>query len=127
VAASYSDLFYRHFHLRKPYRLALVSYSLYVPFSGLRCRFPCDTQVNQSAKGEISKFDALVHSLESIENFIGRLSVYTDKTPSLPPTVVEIVVKIMAELIFTLALVTKKLKERKRGGFILVDVLPYSA
>jgi len=125
VAASYPDLFHRRFHLRKPYRLVLVSYSLYVPFSGLQCRFPSDTQVDQSAKGEISNFDALVNALESIENFIGRLSVYTDKT--LPSTVIGIVVKIMAELIFTLALVTKKLKERKRGEFVLADVLPYSA
>jgi hypothetical protein len=79
--------------------------------------------VNQSAKGEISNFDALVDWLESIENFIGRLSIYADKT--LPPAMVEIVVKIMEELITTLALVTKKLKERKRGGFVLADVLPY--
>ena len=71
-------------------------------------RFPSDTQVNQSAKGDMSSFDALVNWLESIENFIGRLSVYTDKT--LPPTVVEIVVKIMGELLSTLALVTKNLK-----------------
>jgi len=89
------------------------------------CRFPCDTRVNQSAKGEISNFDALVNWLESIENFIGRLSVYTDKT--LPPAMIEIVVKIMEELISTFALVTKNLKQRKRGEFVLVDVLPHSA
>ena len=35
MAASNSDLFYRRFHLRKPYRPVLVSYSMYVPFSGL--------------------------------------------------------------------------------------------
>ena len=44
------------------------------------------------------------------ENLIGRRSVYTDKT--LPPGIVEIVVKIIEKLISTLALVTKKLKER---------------
>ena len=75
--------------------------------------------MNQSAKGEISNFDALVNWLESIENFIGRLSVYTDQT--LPPAMVEIVVKIMEELISTLALVTKELKERKRGEFVLTE------
>ena len=69
--------------------------------------------MHQSAKGEISNFDALVTWLESIENFIGRLSIYTNK--ALSPTMVEIVVKIIEELIFTLALVTTKLKERKRG------------
>ena len=80
------------------------------------CGFPCDTQLNQSAKGEISSFDALVYWLESIESFIGRLSVYTDQT--LPPAMIKIVVKIMEELISTLALVTKKLKKRKRGEFV---------
>ena len=39
---------------------------------------------------------------------------------------IEIVVKIMEELISTLALVTKKLKERKRGEFVLSGMLPYS-
>jgi len=81
--------------------------------------------VNQSAKGEISDFNALVKWLASIENFIVRLGVYTGKT--LPPAMVEIVVKIMVELISTLALVTKKLKERKRGEFVLADMLPYSS
>jgi hypothetical protein len=80
--------------------------------------------VIQSAKGEISQFDALVTWLESIERFIGRLSIYLDKT--LPPAMVDIVVKIMVELISTLALVTKRLKERKRGQFILSDPSPYS-
>ena len=75
--------------------------------------------MNQSTKGEISSFDALVNWLQSIENFISRLGVYTDK--NLPPAMVEIVVQIMEELISTLALVTKKLKERKRGEFVLVD------
>ena len=78
----------------------------------------------QSAKVKISYFEALASWLESIENFIGRLSVYTDKT--LPPAMVGIVAKIMEELISVLALVTKKLKGRKRGEAVLVDVLPYS-
>jgi hypothetical protein len=76
--------------------------------------------VNQSAKGEISNFDALVIWLESIENFIGRLGVFSDKP--LPPAMVEIVVKILVELISTLALVTKIIKGRKRGVFVLADV-----
>ena len=39
IAASYSDFFYRRFHPRKLYRLVLVSYSMYVPFSGLYVDF----------------------------------------------------------------------------------------
>ena len=80
--------------------------------------------MNQSAKVEISNFESLVNWLESIENSISRLSVYTDKI--LPPAMVEIVAKIVGELITILALVTRKLKGRKRGKSVLADVLPYS-
>ena len=73
--------------------------------------------------GEVSNFDIVVTWLESVENFICRLSVYTDQT--LPPAVVEIMVKIMEELISTLALITRTLKKRKRGKFVLTDMIPY--
>ena len=73
---------------------------------------------------KISNFDVLVDWLGSIENFIGRLSVYTDNT--LPPAMIEIVVKIMGEIITTLGLVTKKFRVRKRGEFSLVHVFLYS-
>ena len=39
IVASYSELFYRLFHLKKLYRLVLVSYSMYVPLSGLYVDF----------------------------------------------------------------------------------------
>ena len=82
--------------------------------------------MNQAAslKVEISNFEPLINWLESIETFICRLSVYTDKTP--PPAMVEVVTKITEELICILALVTKKLMGRKRGEFVLADELPYS-
>ena len=125
MVTSYSDLFLQVFPPAKAIQACLgvlldvrdVLWSI--------CRFSRDTQINQLAKGEISNFDAFINWLESIENFISRLGVYTDKT--LPPIMVEIVAKIMVELISTLALVTKNLKERKRGEFVLADMLPYSA
>ena len=122
---SYSDLFLQTFPPAKAIPACLGVLLDVCAILWSICGFPCDTQVIQSAKGEISKFDALVNWLESIEHFVGRLSIYLDTT--LPPAMVEIVVKIMVELISTFALVTKKLKERKRGEFILPDVLPYSA
>ena len=73
--------------------------------------YHCDIQMNQSAKGVISSGDTLVDLLESIEQFVNRLDVYT-RIP-LTPVIVEIVVKIMVELLSTLALVTKELQERK--------------
>jgi hypothetical protein len=65
--------------------------------------------VNQAAQGVISSFGALVELVESIERFLSRLDVYTRITPT--PSINEVVVKIMAELLSTLALVTKELKQ----------------
>ena len=39
MAASYSDLLCRRFHLRRPYRVVSGSYLMYVPFSGLYVGF----------------------------------------------------------------------------------------
>jgi hypothetical protein len=48
--------------------------------------------------------------LESIEHFLNRLDIYT----KIPLTVVmaEVIVKIMVELLSTLALVTKHIKQK---------------
>ena len=74
----------------------------------------------QSAKGMISDCDALVDLLESIEHFLNRLVVYTQIPPT--PTIDEMVDKILVELISTLALVTKRLKQRRSSESVLVDV-----
>jgi hypothetical protein len=63
------------------------------------------------AKGVISSADALVELLESIKQFVDRLDIYI-RIP-LTPSMVEIVVKIMVELLSTLALVTKELQQRR--------------
>ena len=65
----------------------------------------------QSANGIISNCDALVDLLESIEHFLNRLNIYTQIPPT--PAVDEIVVKILVELISTLALVTEELKQQR--------------
>jgi len=76
--------------------------------------------VVQSAKGMISDCDALVDLLESIEHFLNRLDVYTQIPPT--PTIDEMVDKILVELISTLALVTKRLKQRRSSESILADI-----
>jgi hypothetical protein len=63
--------------------------------------------------------------LESIEQFTNRLDIYT-QIP-LTPAMVEIVVKIIVELISILALVTKELKQRRSSKRVLASVMPYSA
>ena len=89
------------------------------------CGWPGDVHVIQSAKGIISNCDALVDLLESIEHFLSRLNIYT-RIPSMP-AIDEIVVKILVELISTLALVTEELKQRRSSESVLVDVLLCSA
>ena len=72
-----------------------------------------------------SGHDALVELLESIEHFLKRLDIYT-RIPS-TPAMDDIVFKIMAELLSTLALATKELKQGRPSEFVLADLLPYSA
>jgi hypothetical protein len=69
--------------------------------------------------------DALIDLLESIEQFVNPLDIYT-QIP-FTPSMVEIVIKIIVELISILALVTKELKQRRSSKRILAAVIPYSA
>ena len=61
--------------------------------------------------------------LESIEHFLKRLDIYT----KIPPTVAltEIVVKILVELLSTLALVTKQVKQGKPSEYVFSEILSY--
>ena len=63
--------------------------------------------------------------LESMEHFISRLRIYAE-TPHAMSAVDEIVIKLMVELISTLALVTQKLKKRRLRESVLANVLFYS-
>ena len=82
-----------------------------------------DIRVNQAAKGVTSAYGALVDLLESIEHFLGRLDIYT----RIPPTLAmdEIVIKIVVELVSTLALATRELKQGRPSVSVFADVLPY--
>jgi hypothetical protein len=81
--------------------------------------------VYQAAKRVDSSNDILVELLESIENFLKRLAIYT----KIPPTAAldEMVVKIMMELLSTIALATKGFeKERSSESFVTGVLLRYS-
>ena len=62
-------------------------------------------------KGVKDSYDALVDLLESIEHLLYPLDIYTQ----IPPTVAmtEILVKILVELLSTLALATKEVRQGK--------------
>jgi hypothetical protein len=72
-----------------------------------------------------SSYDALVDLLEAIEHFLKHLEVYTEvpQTPSMD----ELAVKIMVELLSTLALATKELEEGRSSESVLADMLYNSA
>ena len=95
------------------------------PVTWFICKLPSDIRVKQSAKGIITNCDALTDLLESIEHFVKRLNIYTRIPPS--PAMDEIVVKILVELISTLALVTEELRQRRSSEFVLAEVLTFSA
>ena len=63
--------------------------------------------------------------LEAIEHFLKRLDIYT----KIPPTVAmnEMVVKILVELLSTLALAAKQVKQGKSSEFVFGDVLYHLA
>lgn len=65
----------------------------------------------QAANDVSSSYDALVDLLESIEHFLNRLEIYTKISPT--EAMVQIIVKILVELLSTLALVTKQIRQKK--------------
>jgi hypothetical protein len=72
--------------------------------------------VSQAFKGVSADFDALVELLESIELFLKRLDIYTKVPPT--PAMTEIVVKIMVELLSTLALATKQVNQGRSSELV---------
>jgi hypothetical protein len=68
-----------------------------------------DVWMFQTASDVSSSYDALVDLFECIGNFLKRLRIHTDLP--LSPSMKDIVVKIMVELLSVLALATKQIKQ----------------
>ena len=79
------------------------------PFKTLINHFPCDLSVCQAASGITSSYDALLDLFECMGNFLKRLEVYTTIPPT--PMIMDLITKIMAELLSVLALATKQIKQ----------------
>jgi hypothetical protein len=71
----------------------------------------------------ISSYGVLADLLESIEHFVNRLKLNTEISPM--PIIYVIVIDLIVGLITTLALVTRKLDQRRSREFFLPKVLPY--
>ena len=63
----------------------------------------------QAACGVASSYDTLLALFESLGNFLKRLEVYTTISPT--QVMMDLVIKIMAELLSVLALATKEIKQ----------------
>ena len=102
------------------YILASVYYSLYVYIYIFRFYVHILlTFVSKALKGVSSDLDAAVELLESIEHFLKRLDIYT----KVPPTeaMSEIVVKILVELLSTLALATKQIRQGRSSESVFTE------
>jgi len=64
-------------------------------------------------------YDALLDLFESIENFLSRLDIYT-KIP-LTTAMKDVIVKILAEVLSTLALATKQVKQGRFSESLLAN------
>ena len=65
-----------------------------------------------------ASYDALVDLFASFENFLSRLGIYAEIRPT--PALTNVLVKIIIELISTLALATKQVKQGRFSEFVLV-------
>lgn len=78
------------------------------------------SKVPQAVKDIGASYDALVELFASFETFLGRLSIYTE-IPS-TPSLTDVLVKIIVELLSTLALATKQVKQGRFSEFILTGM-----
>ena len=65
-----------------------------------------------------ASYDALVDLFASFETFLSRLTIYTGIPPT--PALTNVLVKIIVELISTLALTTKQVKQGRFSEFVPV-------
>ena len=85
---------------------------MYVSISSIPLACLPDIQVRQAVKNSRASYDTLVELFASFENFLSRLRIYTGMPHT--PVLTDILVKIIAELLYTLAIATKHVK---RGPF----------
>ena len=72
--------------------------------------------IPQTASGVSLSYDALVDLFECLGNFLKRIRIYSDIP--LTPSMTEISVKIMVELLSVIALATKQVKQGRFSKWI---------
>ncbi|KAH9054742.1 hypothetical protein EDB87DRAFT_1580354 [Lactarius vividus] len=86
-----------------------------VPFQLAKVIFVSVDVLITAAGGVSSSYDALVDLFECLANFLKRLRIYTDVP--LTPSMTDIIVKIMVELLSVFALATKQIKQGRFKKF----------
>jgi hypothetical protein len=84
--------------------------------------YPCLIQVYQAAKDVIASHDALANLLELIEQFLNRLEIYI--TVTLERAMVELIVKMMVQLLDVLGLVTKEIRRNPLSKSVSANMTP---
>ena len=74
--------------------------------------------IQQAADGVSSSYEALVDLFECIGNFLKRLRIYTDIP--LAPSMTDMIVQIMVELLSVFELATKQIKQGRFSKYIVV-------
>ena len=79
-----------------------------------------DIPTYQAVKGVFDDYNTLADLLESVEHFLSRLDIYTKIPPT--PSMTEMIVKILVELLSILALATKQLQQGKFSESALSEI-----
>jgi hypothetical protein len=116
----FSDaLFYSHSLLRSQYLLPSLSYLAYVSFTSHLCIL-VSSKYYQAAKDVGASHDALANLLELVEQFVNRLEIYTKVI--LERAMVELIVKMMVQLLHVLGLVTKEIRRKPLSKSGIADM-----
>ena len=75
-------------------------------------------RIHQAADGVSSSYDALVDLFECVGNFLKRLRIYTDLP--MTPSMTDIAVKIMVELLSVFSLATKHIRQGRLSKFSVI-------
>ena len=76
--------------------------------------------MSQTANNVPASHDVLVDLFERVEFFLKRLGVHTRISPT--RDMVEIIAKIMAEVLFILCIATKEMQQRRTSKLFIRDI-----
>jgi hypothetical protein len=92
------------------------------PFNTDINQMSSDASLFQAASGVSSSYDALLDLFDSLGSFLKRLEIYTSIPPT--PIIIDIIVKIIVELLSVLSLATKQIRQgRLSRPIIMYDLL----